>query len=276
MLHPPRRRPPANSQTSRFNRPLLQIQVTATSDVLRAPLSLQDAKTRYVQLVPRRPLFRNITRKLLSNAAQVTPSIRDEETQTTLSVPTNSWIRYEYEYQSPDFTPDQAESFHTFLRRFTDYVCDQLLLNATWDIYTNDYGNLVRNVRDTQWPIPVSYEQHSSFHDERHVVDKVINDLSWHPLWTGIAFAAYTSYAKSQHLVGPKSNREIVRAYDDNFVLVWSFNDSLTPKLLLESPREVTSVAVDPLDGNLVVGGCANGQLSEFHYRPGDAVQISF
>ena len=149
MLHPPRRRPPANSQTSRFNRPLLQIQVntfaplrprkfhsnsfqvTATSDVLGAPLSLQDAKTRYVQLVPRRPLFRNITRKLLSNAAQVTPSIRDEETQTTLSVPTNSWIRYEYEYQSPDFTPDQAESFHTFLRRFTDYVCDQVAFQTT-------------------------------------------------------------------------------------------------------------------------------------------------
>lgn len=34
------------------------------------------------------------------------------------------------------------------------------------------------------------------------------------------------------------------------------------PKLVLECPREVTSVSVSPLDGNLVIGGCANGQLS--------------
>ncbi|XP_043520193.1 dynein axonemal intermediate chain 3-like isoform X2 [Frieseomelitta varia] len=254
-------------------RPLLEIEVLGTADVLDAPLRLKDRKVEdvsdgYIQLLPYRQLFENIPRKLLSNMTQVTPDIRNMKTQTALSVPANCWIQYKYEYQSPDisnFTPDQTESLKSFLRRFTDYVCDQLLLNATWDIYTNDYGNLVRNIRDTQWPIPVSYEEHLSFQDEQHVVNKVINDLCWHPLWTGIAFAAYTSYAKSQHLIGPKSNEEVVKAYDNNFVLVWSFNDCLAPKLVLESPREVTSVAVNPLDGNLVVGGCANGQIVLWH-----------
>ena len=44
-------------------------------------------------------------------------------------------------------------------------------------------------------------------------------------------------------------------------VLVWSFDDSLRPKLMLESKREVTAVSFCPYDGNVVVGGCKNGQV---------------
>lgn len=54
----------------------------------------------------------------------------------------------------------------------------------------------------------------------------------------------------------------MLKADADNYVLVWSFNDSLSPKLALECTKEVTVVAVHPLDGTLIVGGCANGQLS--------------
>ncbi|CAD1477493.1 unnamed protein product, partial [Heterotrigona itama] len=246
------------------SRPLLEIEVTGTVDALDAPLRLQDRKAEdvrdgHAQLVPpsHRRLSERVSRKLSSNGTQVTPDVRDATTETALSVSTNRWIQYEYERQSADAsndsTPEETESLKSFLRRFADHVCDQLLLNATWDIYTNDYGNLARNARDTQRPIPASYEEHSSFQDEQHAVDKVINDLCWHPLWSGIAFAAYTRHAKSQRLIGRKSNEEVVQAHDDNFVLVWSLDDSLTPKLVLESPREVTSVAVNPLDGNLVI-----------------------
>lgn len=56
---------------------------------------------------------------------------------------------------------------------------------------------------------------------------------------------------------------QVVKADDKNYVLVWSFNDTLAPKLLLECPREVTTVAANPLDGNRIVGGCENGQLSK-------------
>ncbi|XP_076761424.1 dynein axonemal intermediate chain 3 [Xylocopa sonorina] len=254
-------------------RPLLEIEVIGTADVLNAPIQLEDRNVRdirdgYIELLPYRQVFENVPCRLLYNASQITPMVREMEVQTVLSVPTNCWVQYEYTYEPPDltkFTEEQLESLKSFLYRFTDQVCEQLMLNATWDIYTNDYANLVRNIRDTQWPIPVNYKEHLSFHDERHVVDKVINDLCWHPLWTGIAFAAYTSYAKSQHLIGPKSDVEVVKASEDNFVLAWSFNDCLAPKLVLECPREVTSVAVNPIDGNLVVGGCANGQLILWH-----------
>ena len=111
-------------------------QVTGTVDALDAPLQLQDrivehVRDGYIQLVSYRRLFENIPRKLLSDIVQVTPDIRDAKTQTALSVPTNRWIQYRYEYESPDvsnFTPDQIESLKSFLRHFTRYVCDQVSL----------------------------------------------------------------------------------------------------------------------------------------------------
>lgn len=82
-------------------------------------------------------------------------------------------------------------------------------MNSTWDIYTNDYANLVRNEKDTQAPVPIGYEEHQSYYDGKIIVDKVINDLCWHPFWTGTAIATYTQHAKGEHLIGPKTYDEV-------------------------------------------------------------------
>ncbi|XP_053985463.1 dynein axonemal intermediate chain 3-like [Hylaeus volcanicus] len=265
----------------RNTRPLLEIELVSTADVLNASLDLEDRKADdqldgYIELLPYRQVFENVSRKLLYNATQVTPTMRDTKAQTALSMPTNSWNQYGYEYTSPDistFSEEQRESFKSFLRRFTDEVCDEILINATWDIYTNDYWNLVRDVRDTQWTVPAAYKEHLSFHDGVHVSERVINDLRWHPLWTGIFFAAYTRYSKCHRLLGPKPQDKVMKAYKDNCVLVWSFTDSLSPKLILDCPREVTTVDVNPIDPTLIIGGCSNGQVVLWHV-PGKIEQI--
>lgn len=46
-----------------------------------------------------------------------------------------------------------------------------------------------------------------------------------------------------------------------NPVLLWSFNDTLYPKLVLESPREVTYLSFCPYDSNVLIGGLITGQL---------------
>lgn len=58
------------------------------------------------------------------------------------------------------------------------------------------------------------------------------------------------------------ADSQVKLAYkEDNKVLIWSFTDSLSPKLTLECSREVTTVSVCPLDSSIVIGGCANGQV---------------
>lgn len=82
-------------------------------------------------------------------------------------------------------------------------------MNSTWDIYTNDIANLVRNEKDTQTPVPIGYEEHQSYYDGKIIADKVINDFCWHPFWTGTVIATYTQHAKSEHLIGPKTYDEV-------------------------------------------------------------------
>lgn len=46
-----------------------------------------------------------------------------------------------------------------------------------------------------------------------------------------------------------------------NSVLLWSFDDTLYPKLVLETPREVTYLSFCPYDANVLIGGLITGQL---------------
>lgn len=46
-----------------------------------------------------------------------------------------------------------------------------------------------------------------------------------------------------------------------NPVLLWSFDDTLYPKLILETPREVTCLSFCPYDANVLIGGLVTGQL---------------
>lgn len=48
---------------------------------------------------------------------------------------------------------------------------------------------------------------------------------------------------------------------ESSLVLLWSFNDTLTPKLELESSREVTCLSFCPYDEHVLIGGTVNGQL---------------
>ncbi|KAI4488451.1 hypothetical protein M0802_011624 [Mischocyttarus mexicanus] len=252
-------------------RPQLEIKVVSTANLLNVPMNLvdrraDDQRDGYIDLLPYRQTFENVSRNTISRSTQVTPSTTDNEAQTAPSIPANSWFQYRYEYKPIDisaFTEEDTDNLTRFLRRNTDTMCDQVQMNATWDIYADDYTNLVHYERDTKAPIPVGYKEHQSFYDGKLTKQKIVNDLSWHPLWTGIACATYTHHSKAEHFVGQRAYNEVLRdSKGDNLALLWSFNDCLSPKLILECPREITTISICPLNSNVIIGGCANGQIA--------------
>ncbi|KAJ1332891.1 hypothetical protein BSLG_008518 [Batrachochytrium salamandrivorans] len=46
-----------------------------------------------------------------------------------------------------------------------------------------------------------------------------------------------------------------------SLIIVWSFHDPIHPQLVLEAPEDVHTFCFNPIDSNIVVGGCANGQI---------------
>lgn len=112
-------------------------QVASTADLLNVPINLTDRKADdqrdgYIELLPdNRQIFENVWRKLVSRYTQVTPIVRHNEAQTGPSISVNSWYQYLYEYKTVDlstYTEDKMESLKYFLERYTDDMCDQVML----------------------------------------------------------------------------------------------------------------------------------------------------
>ncbi|XP_032679284.1 WD repeat-containing protein 63-like [Odontomachus brunneus] len=206
-----------DAEVVKNTRPLFEIEVTSTADLLGMPINLADRTTGdqrdgYIELLPHRQIFDNVWRKLVSRSTQVTPFVRHNETQTASQISANSWFQYLYEYETIDlstYPEEKIDSLKDFLYRYTEDMCNQISMNSTWDIYTNDYANLVRNEKDTQAPVPIGYTEHQSYYEGKLTVNRVVNDLCWHPFWTGLAMIAYTRHAKSEHLIGPKIQEEV-------------------------------------------------------------------
>ena len=78
-------------------------------------------------------------------------------------------------------------------------------LNATWDIHSNDYKKLVRSIEDTEPSATDKFTEFKSFFDRKTCKGRVINDLSWHPFWTGVCATAYTKMPRCDRLVAQKS-----------------------------------------------------------------------
>ncbi|XP_048508570.1 dynein axonemal intermediate chain 3 [Athalia rosae] len=260
-----------NYEIEKNTRPLFEIEVQTTSNLLNQEMNFSDRgagdqRDGYVELIPQGDEFASVARTVIGRGDQVKPTVRDNEAQTDPSMPNNMWTQYDYECRVIDpaeYDEEKSGALSDFLEKYREEVCDYVAVNEKWDVYYNDYAGLVRNERDTNPPEVVKYLEHQSYSDGRICKDRVVNSFIWHPLWTGTAAAAYTHHSKVETLSRPEGHDEVRRACEgSNKVLIWSFTDCLTPKLILDSPREVTAVSFCPLDGNVVVGGCANGQVA--------------
>ncbi|XP_034941227.1 WD repeat-containing protein 63-like [Chelonus insularis] len=226
--------------------------------------NVEDQRDGYVELVPSRQSFNNVSKRVVSRGDQANPATSDNEAQTTISAPINSWSQYLYDHKPINtYNEDEANAIQKFLNNNIDMICEELLLNEICDPHTDDCEKLVKHERDTKAPVPITFTEYQHYHDGQLTKEKVINDLCWHPLLSGIAIATYTTHCKSAFFRGRQTQEKIPQSFSrDNKVLVWSFNDCLQPKLILECPREVTAISIRPLDGNVVVGGCSNGQIA--------------
>lgn len=111
-------------------------QVESTSDLLNAPIRLidrnaDDRRDGYVELLPYRQTFNNVTKKVVSKGDQACLPLRDNEVQTAPSMPVNSWFQYRYQYAPINIDAhdeDKARAFRKFLDKYTDDICDKVFI----------------------------------------------------------------------------------------------------------------------------------------------------
>lgn len=148
-----------------------------------------------------------------------------------------------------------------FMQGNTSELDDLIELNTVMDIYCNDYPNLSAKKTVSVYD-SMTFEEYVCFTDVK-AKDKYVSCAVFHPMWSGIVAISYSDGSPTIMKFVSTRPDPIQRAvYGLNPVLIWSHIDSLIPKLYLECPREVKSLAFCPFDENLLIGGCINGQVA--------------
>eukprot|EP00892_Ulva_mutabilis_P003077 jgi/Ulvmu1/12770/UM096_0012.1 len=134
-----------------------------------------------------------------------------------------------------------------------------LLQNTIIDICADDFARMQEEeaLKGTRSDKPIN--EVISCMDIRHCRDMRVSQLRWHPqlqrLNAGVVALSLTSRATFAERVAA-FGRPLPHA-----VLVWHFRDLIHPYMVLESPHEVTAFDFNPQHMEVVVGGCANGQV---------------
>lgn len=250
------------------NRPLLEVEVETEYPVLPHKVEfrcrlVQNAKDGYAELLAGRNTYSNLHKKQIDAGAQVTPVFVINEAQTVCTYPRNAGTQYHYECKLDEtLTQEFQDNFKFFVNRKLKILSDMLYVGGEINFYTADYIKLIRNLKYTTVPQVAYVQEYTFLLEEGMCRGKQIASLSWHPLWTGIVACAYSDECSHSYLKY-RPNKDVVTeaVYDVLPVLLWSFKDTLRPRLYLQTPREVSVVSFCPYDENILIGGCINGQV---------------
>ncbi|KAF2880134.1 hypothetical protein ILUMI_26045 [Ignelater luminosus] len=247
-------------------RPLLEVELESEYPVITARNIFkyrlaEHAKDGYTNLLAPRQTFSNLFKKRIDVATQVAPAVAESEAQTTYTFPKNISTQYHFEYAPPaPPTKELKANVKSFLDNRWDTFSDALYVNSYINFYNDDYKGLSKNFK--RKPPPQVVKPHATFAEPHICKRKEISCHSWHRLYTGTFAVAYGDVKPSDYIKGRPNQDDVLKAmYDVTPVLLWSFKDTLHPRLLLETPREVTALAFCPYDENILVGGCVNGQI---------------
>jgi hypothetical protein len=64
---------------------------------------------------------------------------------------------------------------------------DAVRYNSVFDLYKDDYPNLITEGQDVKVQAVVTYTEYQTFMDVKNCKGKVISAAAWHPMWTGTA-----------------------------------------------------------------------------------------
>lgn len=285
----------------KYERPLLKLEIKTKYPKPYEPKrftirSTDDVKDGYTELVPNRLKYENVEKMRVDFAAQAVPNTISSEAQTIPKFPENVWTQCniddnKIEFEKVDISSDIVEEEEEYeeateattenegekkkaapkeivrdtrfdaLKEKAWKLLNIVKFNAASDLYNLDYPSLVADGYVPKCKNEMCFEEQYCFIDAK-TKGRVVSSVSWHPMWVGIIAVAYSEVPHYYVTNAKPDVDEVLRdVYGNNLVLVWSIEDSLNPKLYLESTREVRTITFCPFQENILIGGCVNGQV---------------
>lgn len=232
---------------------------------------VEDARDGYVELTPGRNKIETEYKRTNDMAIQCGSVPVHKEQQTDPTFPTNAWSQYLYEILEENPKEDKSTTPNTpattkeptpiaiHASEKVQNLLETLEFNKI-DMYRDDY-RLIAKKELSRYKTP-HLEETFCFAEIAKTKDRFVTSISWHPQFSGIVAVSYTFETLSTYVPNAESRNVVQRTIlEKNPVLLWSFDDTLKPKLELFAPREVYVVSFCPYDPTVLVGGMVSGDL---------------
>lgn len=200
-----------------------------------------------------------LMKKELDKGVQHVPELTNIVTQTNWPCPRNANVQY-----SPRSNPDEvneeimvSEDMLDFFQNVMPRFELALQQNATLDIFTNDYTNLGEEDKSFGSKSDNHLKEYQSFTDLQFSKNKTISFIQWHPTIKGLIAVSCMEHMSFYQRVDSLSKCLMTRS----LILIWSFADPIHPLLLLEAPDDIVCFQFNPVEPDLICGGCINGQI---------------
>lgn len=186
---------------------------------------------------------------------QAAPTHNSSFAQTTWFRSINKAIQYEAaNVLSEPSEGNTKDELCSFLENATITIELALQQNETVDIFTetfhikNEDGSLEGTQADNE------LREIKNFADPTYSKLKVLPAIDWMPKNQGIvAVSAVRNLTFDERI--PISGQTHL-----SYILIWDFRQLVRPLLLLQSPSEIFTFRFNPINPNIIVGGCLNGQ----------------
>ncbi|XP_064386318.1 dynein axonemal intermediate chain 3-like isoform X2 [Halichondria panicea] len=246
------------------SRPLISFKVSRKRMYFNSPVSLSDHLASVhsdlvLDISPHDEPNYQLCRSEMDIAVQAVPDTCEGSCQTEWRSPVNAAVQYSPRELPPQEAHTQWESqaMSDFLSKAYPRMELSLQQNQIMDILADDYTNLSETDFITGNKSDTNLKEYQSFTDLKFSKDKLITCVDWHPTIKGIiAVSCGQNYSFDERI--QLSNRLLL---SKSLILIWSFTDPIHPQLFLEAPDDVLCFKFNPSDPNIVIGGCANGQV---------------
>lgn len=216
---------------------------------------VDDSPFGYVELTSPREIFSNIYRKRLSTYIQCAPYKTNGVTQTMIEPVMNKSTMCPREAETKVLPKHVIENF--FAKLNIDYIFDVMQTNFFMDLCNKDY-NFENALQMQIYQFPLFK---LSFHDVFSCRGMKVSCVSWNAMKSGLIAASYMKELGTVVVRRETLHNPLNTSARDHLILIWSYTDTIRPRLYLHCIREVTFVSFCSYNANIVVGGCKNGQI---------------
>jgi len=256
------------TQTIQNSRPLLQIMITRPRAQFGKTTKYSDSGENLHNCRPQKDHNFAPPKKELELGIQAVKETRTCACQTTWFRPVNKSTQYSPSHflqPEADLVHDKVDELSTFLSAVSVGVEEALQTNETVDIFQEEFAHL--GDKEEAGAVTKTHsklKEHPNFHDVTYTKGKRIEWVEWVPNSSDMVVSSCCENLPFQERLETSGKASV------STVLVWSFQDSLSPHAILVAPWEVTVFKFYPSDSKYLIGGLGNGQIAVWKLADAD------